>query len=74
MKICLQERRQAFADRFEATFHLREKMQHDVYDEVGKHALSNMLGSMGYFRGYAKVVIEIMFRIEFIFDISREWN
>uniref|UniRef100_A0A915KUU7 Mannosyl-oligosaccharide glucosidase n=1 Tax=Romanomermis culicivorax TaxID=13658 RepID=A0A915KUU7_ROMCU len=51
----LQKRIEEFNQKFEDTFHLKEKMQADVYIEVGKHALSNMLGSMGYFHGSAKV-------------------
>jgi mannosyl-oligosaccharide glucosidase len=41
---------QAFDERFESVFQLKEKFNHAEI-QMGKHMLSNMLGSVGYFFG-----------------------
>uniref|UniRef100_A0A5S6QN71 Mannosyl-oligosaccharide glucosidase n=1 Tax=Trichuris muris TaxID=70415 RepID=A0A5S6QN71_TRIMR len=51
----LAESRAEFERKFEATFQLKEKQYAEVFSDVGKHALSNMLGSISYFHGDAVV-------------------
>ncbi|KAI8620462.1 putative mannosyl-oligosaccharide glucosidase [Chytriomyces sp. MP71] len=41
----------SFSDRFEKTFHLREKGYNDKQIQFGEMLLSNMVGGIGYFHG-----------------------
>ncbi|GAQ91059.1 mannosyl-oligosaccharide glucosidase [Klebsormidium nitens] len=53
----LQKAEAAFDERFEETFRLRENGASEGDIEVAKHALSNMLGGMGYFYGRSRIAI-----------------
>ncbi|KAK0416022.1 hypothetical protein QR680_012253 [Steinernema hermaphroditum] len=47
----LEQRAKRFADKFEAAFGLNTKGYPEFYQRMGEAALSNMLGSIGYFHG-----------------------
>eukprot|EP00249_Psilotum_nudum_P013497 c24364_g2_i3 orf=369-2918(-) len=57
----LEEGESSFEDRFEKVFNLHRKVKMKVLDEksveVGKAALSNLLGGIGYFFGQSKIAV-----------------
>ncbi|CAM6105240.1 unnamed protein product [Calypogeia fissa] len=53
----LVEKELEFEDRFEETFKLQDKVESERELEVGKVALSNMVGGIGYFYGQSKIAI-----------------
>lgn len=54
----LAKRRRQFGEKFEKTFKLKEKSYNEEEIKFGKMALSNMIGSIGYFYGAAQVQSE----------------
>jgi mannosyl-oligosaccharide glucosidase len=59
----LAEQEEKFEQRFESTFQLQSKVQGERQIEVGRVALSNMLGSIGYFYGQSRIAIPLKFRV-----------
>uniref|UniRef100_A0A7I4A5H3 Mannosyl-oligosaccharide glucosidase n=1 Tax=Physcomitrium patens TaxID=3218 RepID=A0A7I4A5H3_PHYPA len=53
----LTEREEMFEKRFQSTFHLQDKVKGEREVEVGRVALSNLLGSIGYFYGQSLIAI-----------------
>uniref|UniRef100_A0A915CHJ0 Mannosyl-oligosaccharide glucosidase n=1 Tax=Parascaris univalens TaxID=6257 RepID=A0A915CHJ0_PARUN len=51
----LHQRSDAFIDKFESTFGLAAKGYSGFYQYMGRYALSNMLGSIGFTSGYNRV-------------------
>uniref|UniRef100_A0A914C5J0 Mannosyl-oligosaccharide glucosidase n=1 Tax=Acrobeloides nanus TaxID=290746 RepID=A0A914C5J0_9BILA len=49
------KQRSQFRARFEEIFELESNNYPDYYKDMGRSALSNMLGSIGYWSGYSKV-------------------
>ncbi|KAH8932306.1 hypothetical protein BDL97_19G064400 [Sphagnum fallax] len=58
----LAEQEEKFEQRFESIFQLQSKVQDERQIEVGRVALSNMLGSIGYFYGQSRIAIPLKFR------------
>ncbi|KAG0605933.1 hypothetical protein M758_9G099500 [Ceratodon purpureus] len=53
----LSEREEMFEKRFQSTFKLQDKVKGEKEIEVGRVALSNLLGSIGYFYGQSLIAI-----------------
>uniref|UniRef100_A0A914RK40 mannosyl-oligosaccharide glucosidase n=1 Tax=Parascaris equorum TaxID=6256 RepID=A0A914RK40_PAREQ len=52
----LHQRSDAFIDKFESTFGLAAKGYSGFYQYMGRYALSNMLGSIGFTSGYNRII------------------
>lgn len=66
----LKKKSQNFHERFEKTFHLKEKGYDESHIKFGQLALSNMLGGIGYFYGeslYHFIYFFIFFYLIFFF-------
>ncbi|KAJ7242412.1 hypothetical protein O6H91_Y435700 [Diphasiastrum complanatum] len=51
------EREHAFEKRFQEAFHLKEKIDDERILEVGRAALSNLVGGIGYFHGQSYIAV-----------------
>ncbi|KAH7297342.1 hypothetical protein KP509_26G066000 [Ceratopteris richardii] len=63
------EREESFEKKFQQTFHLKEKGFDDKYMTVGRAALSNLIGGIGYFYGQSRIAVPSNLRV----DISEQY-
>ncbi|BBN11838.1 mannosyl-oligosaccharide glucosidase [Marchantia polymorpha subsp. ruderalis] len=56
------QKEQEFENRFQDTFKLNEKVGGEKEVEVGRAALSNMVGGIGYFHGQSRIAIPAEFK------------